>query len=45
MVVDATLCEECRFAALERMLVLREYLVRTMDDPTCELPYQHRPLS
>lgn len=28
-----------------RMLMLREYLGRTMDDPDCVLPYTYRKLS
>lgn len=42
---DASLCDECGLASLKRMLMLREYLVRTMDDETCELPYKYRTLS
>jgi len=42
---DATRCDECRLAALERMVMLREYLGRTIDDPRCELPYKYRTLS
>jgi hypothetical protein len=42
---DATTCDECRLDTLERMVLLREYLERTMDDETCELPYKYRRLS
>jgi len=42
---DATHCDLCRLETFKRMLMLREYLVRTMDDPHCELPYTYRTLS
>ena len=41
----ASLCDECRLAALERMLMLREHLARTASDETCVLPYKYRRLS
>ena len=42
---DASLCDECRLAALDRMLVLREYLARTVSNETCAMPYKYRRLS
>lgn len=42
---DASLCDECRLAASERMLQLGEYLARTINDETCDLPYKYRRLS
>lgn len=41
----ASLCDECQLDSRERMLMLWEYLVRTIEDPTCKLPYTYRPLS
>lgn len=45
VLVNSTLCDECRFAELERILMLRGYLLRSIDDETCELPFKDRPLS
>jgi hypothetical protein len=45
VLLDATLCDECRLAGLERILMLREYLLRTIDDEKCEWPFKDRPLS
>lgn len=45
VLVDATLCDECRLAGLERILMLREYLLRAIDGETCEWPFKERPLS
>lgn len=42
---DATHCDLCRLETFTRMLMLREYLVRTMQDETCVLPYTYRKLS
>lgn len=39
---DATRCDLCRIETLKRLLMLREYLVRTVDDPDCVLPYSYR---
>ena len=44
LVYDA-LCAECLGDTLVRVAIVREYLVRTMDDPNFEWPYKHRPLS
>jgi hypothetical protein len=40
-----TTCFECQMRTLERMMMLREYLIRTIDDPECVLPYTDRKLS
>jgi hypothetical protein len=42
---NATTCDDCRMRTLVRMQLLREYLVRTMEEPHCELPYVDRKLS
>ena len=42
---DDSLCDECRLAALERMLALRAHLARTVSDEACDLPYKYRRLS
>jgi hypothetical protein len=41
----ATTCDDCRMRTRVRMQLLREYLVRTMEEPHCELPYVDRKLS
>lgn len=38
-------CFECRLRTVERMIILREYLIRTIDDPVCVLPCTDRQLS
>lgn len=42
---DATHCDLCRLETFKRMLMLREYLVGTMEDEMCVLPYRYRKLS
>ncbi len=42
---DATHCDSCRPETVKRMLVLRDNLMRTMDEPDCVLPYTTRKLS
>ena len=42
---EATHSDLCRIETFKRMLLLKEYLARTMDDPKCVLPYKYRKLS
>ena len=44
-IIENTLCAECVVDTLMRVAILRDYLVRTMDDPKVEWPVTHRPLS